>query len=252
MRERAIGNAARAYSAAYGDPLAHGLTDGASQSRRWRLGRSGTVAAVAGVGVVLLVVLAVVGLRAEEVLRPVATLSDGTAPAAPTTGDGVDRADSTSMPEEPEATTATPGRVVHVVGAVKKPGVYTLPAEARLADAVEAAGGATKKADLGSVNLARVVEDGEQIRVPAKGEEPTGAESSPAGGEPDSGADGLVDLNAADAAALDALPGIGPVLAGRIVEWRETNGRFTDVAELAEVSGIGPSLLARLGDLVRV
>jgi competence protein ComEA len=157
--------------------------------------------------------------------------------------------------------------LVHVVGAVREPGVVTLTAGARVFDALKAAGGAGRKADLALLNLARPVVDGEQIRVPARGEtpaalqpsgQPSGALSSGAQvpGAPAAGATGttgaLVDLNSADEAALDGLPGVGPVLAGRILQWRAQNGRFTSVDELAEVSGIGERLLERLRPLVTV
>ncbi|WP_235915700.1 ComEA family DNA-binding protein, partial [Puerhibacterium puerhi] len=152
------------------------------------------------------------------------------------------------------------GVVVHVVGQVVAPGLVTLPDGSRVADAVDAAGGPTDEADLSALNLARTVVDGEQLRVPAPGEEveaapaPGGAAtgSGGGGGGGAGGAGAVVDLNTADEAALDTLPGIGPALAGRILAWREENGRFTSVDELDEVSGIGPALLERLRDLVRV
>jgi competence protein ComEA len=148
--------------------------------------------------------------------------------------------------------------VVHVVGQVGTAGVYRLPVGARIADAVQAAGGATRAADLSAVNLARVVVDGEQIRVPRPGESlaASGASSGgPAAGVANGGggaggaapgAGGLVPLNSADLAALDTLPGVGPVLAQRILDWRTEHGRFTSVEELGEVSGIGEKLLSQL------
>jgi competence protein ComEA len=148
--------------------------------------------------------------------------------------------------------------VVHVVGQVKRPGVQELPSGSRVAQAVEAAGGASKGADLSRVNLARVLVDGEQVRVPAPGDpvdplELTGP-GPPAGGTGGAGsaggAGGLVPLNSADLAALDTLPGVGPVLAQRILDWRTEHGRFTSVDELGEVSGIGEKLLAQLSPLV--
>lgn len=150
--------------------------------------------------------------------------------------------------------------VVHVVGQVKQPGVQELPVGARVSQAVEAAGGATKGADLSRVNLARVLVDGEQVRVPAPGDpvdtsELTGP-GAPAGGGGAGGAGGaaggggLVPLNSADLAALDTLPGVGPVLAQRILDWRTQHGRFTSVDELGEVSGIGEKLLTQLTPLV--
>src|SRR5690606_38836325 len=113
--------------------------------------------------------------------------------------------------------------LVHVLGAVREPGLVELGADARIVDAVAAAGGFSEDADQGGVNLARAVNDGEQLVVPRVGESPPPSVSS---------APGLVDLNTADAVALEALPGIGPALAGRIVDWRETNGPFARVEDL--------------------
>jgi competence protein ComEA len=123
-------------------------------------------------------------------------------------------------------------------------------------DAVSAAGGVRNRADLTSINLARVVQDGEQIVVPAKGASPGPAPAATAPGGPavagETAAVTPVDLNSADVAQLDTLPGIGPVLAARIVDWRTRNGRFTRVEELAEVRGIGEHLLGELRSLVTV
>ncbi len=165
-------------------------------------------------------------------------------------------------PTGPPAAAAVPTpsvqpAVVHVVGAVAAPGVVTLPGDARVADAVTAAGGAAPDADLAGLNLARTVVDGEQLRVPRAGEAVTapapatlepGAVTGTAGAAP--GPAG-VDLNTADLAALDALPGVGPVLAQRILDRRE-EAPFTSVDELDEVSGIGPAVLERLRPHVRV
>ncbi len=136
--------------------------------------------------------------------------------------------------------------VVHVVGAVAQPGVVRLALGARVADALTAAGGGTADADLGAVNLARVLTDGEQLLVPVVGAEPAGPPASAAVVE-----DGLVDLNRADPATLETLPGVGPVLAERIVRHREEQP-FTTVDELDDVPGIGPSLMSQLRALVRV
>lgn len=127
--------------------------------------------------------------------------------------------------------------VVHVTGAVRSPGVVTLPAGSRVSDAIEAAGGATKPRALGSVNLARILVDGEQVVV--------GTAQAQGGSAP-----GLLSLGSADAAALEELPGIGPVLAQRIVDWRTQHGPFASVDALGDVPGIGPSLLAQLRPLV--
>jgi competence protein ComEA len=119
-----------------------------------------------------------------------------------------------------------------------------------------------RSADLNNLNLARVVADGEQIVVPKPGEIVPAAVSpgGPGSGSGPSGqgstgggsAGGLVDLNTADAAALDSLPGVGPVLSQRILDWRTEHGRFSSVDELGEVSGIGDKLLAQIGPKVRV
>jgi competence protein ComEA len=145
--------------------------------------------------------------------------------------------------------------VVHVVGQVKRPGVVLLRPGARVRDAVAKAGGALSGADLAAVNLARVVVDGEQVRVPRPGEvvsAPDAASSgAPGAGAPGS-AGGLVNLNTASESALEELPGVGPVLAQRIIDWRTEHGRFTSVDELAEVSGIGEKMFAQLQGKVTV
>ncbi|UZN01816.1 ComEA family DNA-binding protein [Cellulomonas sp. S1-8] len=133
--------------------------------------------------------------------------------------------------------------VVHVVGAVADPGVVRLPLGSRVAEAVAAAGGSTPEADLAGVNLARVLTDGEQLVLPQVGAAPAAVVGPPQ--------DALVDLNTADAVTLEALPGVGPVLAARIVEHR-AGSPFTTVDELDDVSGIGPALLAELRPRVRV
>ena len=132
--------------------------------------------------------------------------------------------------------------VVHVVGQVNRPGLVRLTAGSRVADAIEAAGGARRGADLSALNLARLVVDGEQVHVPKPGE----AVASPGAGAGDGAAGALVSLNTADVAGLDTLPGVGPVLAQRILDWRTEHGRFTSVDELGEVSGIGDKLMSQL------
>ncbi|WAA64677.1 ComEA family DNA-binding protein [Microbacterium oxydans] len=134
---------------------------------------------------------------------------------------------------------------VHVLGAVARPGLYVLELDARLVDALAAAGGTTDDADLAAVNLARVLEDGEQVMVPTVGAAPGTPGAAPPG-------DGRIDLNTADQAALETLPRIGPALAERIISWREENGRFRAVDDLLAVPGIGEKLLAGLRDGVRV
>ncbi len=145
----------------------------------------------------------------------------------------------------------TPGRAaaseiyVHILGQVVRPGLYALPDGARAVDAVAAAGGFTPTADAGGVNLARFVSDGEQIIVPALGAPVPGT-------APGVGGDGRVNLNTADATALDTLPGVGPATAQKILAWREQHGRFESVEDLLDVGGIGEAKLDAIRDLVTV
>lgn len=136
------------------------------------------------------------------------------------------------------------GVYVHVSGAVREPGLYRVPPGSRVLDAIAAAGGFADDADQAAVNLARPVSDGEQLHLP------TPAEAEKAGGAAVDG--GAVDVNRADASALETLPGIGPALAARIVAWREEHGPFGSVDDLLAVAGIGDKVLAGLRDLVRV
>ena len=145
--------------------------------------------------------------------------------------------------------------VVHVVGAVRRPGLVRLPGGARVADAVRAAGGATAAARPASVNLARVLVDGEQLVVQRRGGPPVvgaAAAAAPATTPGGAGPAVPVDLNTATVEALDSLPGIGPVLAQRVLEWRAAHGSFATVEELGEVSGIGEATLSDLRPLVTV
>lgn len=235
---------------------------------RWslapRLAVSAVVAVLALAGAVGARALSIGGSAAPV---PVTTTVDGWAPAEEALGGaraGVGEAgDAAPQPSAgdgnhdlgfippPDGVTpqGRPGEqpvVVHVAGHVAAPGVVELPQGSRVHDALDAAGGPTAAADLAAVNLARPAVDGEQIYVPAPGESPPA--TAPAHGDEPS----VVDLNTATADQLDALPGIGPVLAGRIVDWRTEHGRFTVVEELGEVAGIGPTLLERLRDRVRV
>ena len=143
---------------------------------------------------------------------------------------------------------------MHVLGAVSSPGVVTLPEGARVHEAVEAAGGMRPDARPGSLNLAAIVADGSQIVIGDK-KDPGGEVSGQGAGGGASGApggsDAVIDLNTASAEQLQTLPGVGPVTATNIIDWRTANGRFNSVSELTEVSGIGPKTLARLQDRVR-
>lgn len=142
-------------------------------------------------------------------------------------------AQSAPLPETSVAAAAPELIVAHVSGAVRDPGLVSLVGPARVADAVQAAGGATSVADLSAINLASPVHDGDQIVVPAVG-------------EPGETGDGLIDLNRATAQELSQLHGIGPVLAERIIAHREEHGPFDSVESLLDVPGIGEAKLALL------
>jgi competence protein ComEA len=145
------------------------------------------------------------------------------------------------------------GRVlVDVAGAVHRPGVYRLPAGARVTDAVERAGGARRRADLSAINLAQKLEDGRQILVPKRGPAGAAVAATGAPGLPGTVPAPPVDLNTATLEQLDTLDGVGPVTAQKILEYRQEHGGFGSVEELGQVSGIGPKTLAALRDHVRV
>ena len=149
----------------------------------------------------------------------------------------------------PQATTGSGTIIVDVAGKVRHPGIVTLPLGSRVVDAVRAAGGARESVDLTSLNLARELVDGEQLLV---GLAPPPVLPS-AGGPATAGTSGpvaLVNLNTATIVELDTLPGVGPVTAQAILDWRAANGSFSSVDELLEVDGIGEATLADLRDLV--
>jgi len=155
---------------------------------------------------------------------PVAT-GASTAPGAPSSGTG----------------TVT----VDVAGKVRRPGVVTMPAGARVVDALQKAGGARGRVDLSSLNLARVLVDGEQILVGRNAVAPGGLAASASTAAPDA-TGSLVSLNTATAEQLETLPGVGPVTAQKILDWRGANGAFSSVDELLEIDGIGEKTLADL------
>ena len=174
-------------------------------------------------------------------------LSDVSGAAAPT-----------GQASSPAAEQAGP-IVVSVTGLVGRPGIVTLPVGARVADAIAAAGGADAQANVTGMNLAARLADGDSIVVtdtPVVQPGPVATIGAPATGATTAAAlippGGLIDLNAADVAALDTLPGVGPVMATNIVAWRQANGGFTSVEQLQEISGIGPSRFAQISALVTV
>lgn len=141
---------------------------------------------------------------------------------------------------------------VHVVGEVRAPGLYSVAIGSRVVDAIMAAGGLSDNADECGINLARPLNDGEQLVVPVRvGDAPgCGAAGTGGAGANGAGASAPISLSRADVSALDTLPGIGPTLAQRIIDWRTANGGFSSVDQLRDVSGIGDKLFATLQPLV--
>jgi competence protein ComEA len=160
--------------------------------------------------------------------------------------------DAVSAPLEPVVSSAAarPVLVVHVVGEVRRPGLYRLRDGARIADAVRRAGGARRRADLAALNLAAPLVDGVQVLVPARvAGAATAAPSGASGGESGAAA-GPVSLSSATIEELDELPGVGPITAQKIVDYRAEHGPFASVDDLDAVPGIGPTRIEQLRDLV--
>ena len=151
----------------------------------------------------------------------------------------------------PSGASAARKIVVHVAGEVNVPGVYELAAPARVTDAVEAAGGFTQDAAPAAINLAREIEDGEQVIVPSQEAASTAVAAAPAGSGP-SGGGGLVNINTATSEELQALPGIGPATAAAIIAHRSDNGSFRAKEDIQEVSGIGEGKYSRIASLICV
>ncbi len=186
---------------------------------------------LAMVALPLLALLAVAGSRLAGV-----GATEGPATAVPL---------ARSDPAAAGSTESSTRLVVHVVGAVRRPGLFELAEDARVADAVGRAGGPTRRADLSAVNLAAPLADGQQVIVPRKG--PGGATAALAEG---SVPGAKVSLATATVEQLDELPGIGPVTAQKIVDWRTAHGPFRSVEALDDVPGIGPARIEQLRDLV--
>lgn len=203
----------------------------------------GMLMATAGLIIgVTLVVITLAGWSAQPAPAPAAedglldTLDDSAPDQAPTS----------------RATAAPASIVVYVSGAVRQPDVYELPAEARVKDLVLSAGGLSEDADAERINLAERLRDEQHVHVPRLGE-PAGQADTGAGAAPDGAAQGdLVDLNTASLAELDAINGIGPALAQRIIDYRDSDGPFTSVEDLQKVKGVGPALYAKIAPFVTV
>ncbi|MET3636402.1 ComEA family DNA-binding protein [Curtobacterium oceanosedimentum] len=248
---------------------------------RFALSPRAAVALAAVVVALALVVVAIGTLGARSSAGVTVTSGPSTAGGRPSPGAGTGASPgpaSAGAPVGPSAGAGAPtgsasaaAVSVYVLGAVVRAGVVEVPSGTRVDDVLQQAGGATADADLARLNLARPVVDGERLYVPRVGETAVpealrpdvsggsgGGGSSAGGTAGSSGAGGVdpgadvVDLNTADQATLETLPGIGPALAARILAWREEHGGFSSVDDLLEVSGIGDTRLAELRDRVRV
>lgn len=211
---------------------------GDTHRTRARLARSVTSPLiVAGAALLVAVLVAVIAVMRvpRDPLAAEATGEDTPVPGVEDLGavpDGVFHAD------------AGDAVIVHVAGAVEKPGLVEVSPDARVADALEAAGGPTDEAQLDLINLARIVVDGEQILVP---DEHGVAEDAGHPAHP-----GRVNVNTATQSELETLPRVGPAIASRIIEWRERNGPFRTPDDLLNVSGIGPNVFAQLEDVITI
>ncbi|WP_114045012.1 helix-hairpin-helix domain-containing protein [Acidipropionibacterium virtanenii] len=241
------------------EPDVGAAEDGAGPAPRARpplvLGRT-HLSALGIVLVLVLTVVAVMLMRSRATVVPlVASVSPAAAPVSSPSSS------SSLSPASPAATIR-----VHVTGKVARPDVYALTAGARVVDALRAAGGLTRGAHPGDLNLAAPVCDGCQVQIPASGNgrivgpDAQAAGTSPAAasssttmpGSSANPADQRIDLNSATSDQLQTLDGVGPATAAKILAWRTTHGRFTDVSELQEIDGIGPKTYARIKDHVRV
>lgn len=186
----------------------------------------------AGIAVVVVALMVAIAL---VVLRPGSIVAHEPLPLKQQTDNSADSGTQTGGSAAHETV------IVHLTGEVLQPGVVEIAAGARVTDAIAAAGGVTEHAALDTVNLARTVLDGEQIRVPHS------SEAVPGGAL---GEGSLINLNQANASELGTLPQIGPALADRIIRWREEHGGFQRVEDVQQVAGIGPKVFAEIHDLV--
>ena len=190
---------------------------------------------------VVVLVVGALGLR---------QMARGDGAPSPRGGEGALPVRTTGEAQAPAISSGDGQVTVHVAGAVRDPGIYRLRHGSRVDDAVRRAGGASGRADLSAVNLAAVLEDGRQILVPVREREGAPSASASAGGP--GAAPAKVNLNTATAEQLDALAGVGPATAAKILAHREQHGAFSSVEELGDVPGIGEVRLAALRELVTV
>gem|GEM_PF-872106 len=275
----------KAYTALHGHPMEHdGRLEGPRETRRWALGMKAGLAILVALAVVLFVrqcsavgkesrtELSVAGSGVSAAVSNTTSESSheaaGLAPEGSTNRDeGSDqnspKLGNTQAGSSPNETSSdaveanSTNLVVHVAGQVKLPGVYELSQGDRVIDAVKSAGGFLSSADTNHLNLAQRVEDGAQIYVPKPGEQERpdqqlkGALTGGSGESGSSDASGhLININTASRDELESLPGVGPTLAQRIIDWRTQHGDFTSVEELASVKGVGPAIMGEITSLV--
>jgi competence protein ComEA len=195
----------------------------------------------------VVVALVAAALTAWVVVRVVS--GPAPAPVELVAGTPLPLTSASGVPSTSPSASVAAELVVHVVGDVRRPGLVRLAAGSRVADAIAAAGGLSKGGGSGELNLARPVVDGEQIVVSPDAPAATAPTAAGGGADPVSV---VVDLNTATAAELDTLPGVGPVMSARILEWRAANGRFVSIDQLREISGIGARTFELLAPHVRV
>ena len=208
---------------------------------------------------VLALVVVVLGVRFMQRQQPASAVPGGAGAGASPASSGTSASAGTAVRVSRPPARAS---VVHVAGAVRRPGVYRLPAGARVQEAVRRAGGARRGANVNGINLAAKVVDGQQVVVPSRtpsgSDGPAAAAGAPAEGSGPAGAAAAgvapgppISLNNATAEQLDTLDGVGPATAQKIIAWRTQHGGFRSVADLGQVPGIGPKKLAALRDRVQ-
>jgi competence protein ComEA len=205
-----------------------------------------------GAGIVLVLVVLVVTVLVSA-LAPRGTSEVVVPnPSAGTGGPLADGAVGQGQGPDADGSAGEPAIFVHVLGSVAVPGLYELRDGARVVDAIAAAGGYTAAADQTQLNLARLVDDGEQLYAPAVGETPPQPPAGTAAAASGGASSTLIDLNTADAASLEQLPRVGPETAKKIIAYRDEQGPFTSVDQLLEVPGIGQKTLDGLRDAATV